>query len=107
LRAVAAAVEMDSTLLSKLELGQRLPTEPQAKALALFFGVPPDDMEAKRITARFWQENNSNPAAVKAASMIRESAPSYMLPHEAAKPAETVARSIQYPKTAHSRGSHD
>jgi len=107
LRSVAAAAEMDSTLLSKIELGQRLPTEDQARALASFFGVPADDLEAKRITARFWQENNSNPAAAKAAIMIRESAPAYMSPLEAAKPARNVSRSIQYPTTTHSRGSHD
>ena len=107
LRAVAAAVEMDSTLLSKIELGQRLPTEAQAKALATFFGVPLDDVEAKRITARFWQENNSNPAAAKAAAMIRESAPAYMKPLEATKPAKTGSRSTQYPTTTPPRGSHD
>jgi len=107
LRSVAAAAEMDSTLLSKIELGQRLPTESQARALASFFGVPPEDLEVKRITARFWLDNNSNPAAAKAALMIRESAPAYMAPLEVAKPARNVSRSIQYPTTTHSRGSHD
>lgn len=107
LRAVAAAAEMDSTLLSKIELGQRLPTEAQAKALATFFGVPLDDVEAKRITARFWQENNSNPAAAKAAAMIRESAPAYMKPLEAAKTATSVSRATRYPTTIPPRGSHD
>ncbi|MEI8140363.1 MAG: helix-turn-helix transcriptional regulator [bacterium] len=107
LRAVAAAAEMDSTLLSKIELGQRLPTEAQAKALATFFGVPLDDVEAKRITARFWQENNSNPAAAKAAAMIRESAPAYMMPLEAAKPVKHASPSTQYPTSTPSRGSHD
>jgi len=107
LRTVAAAAEMDSTLLSKIELGQRLPTESQAKALATFFGVPLDDFEAKRITARFWQENNSNPAAAKAAAMIRESAPAYMAPLEAAKAARVFSSSTPYPTAKSSRGSHD
>ncbi len=107
LRSVAAAAEIDSTLLSKIELGQRLPTEDQSRALASFFGVAADDLEAKRITARFWQENNSNPAAAKAAMMIRESAPAYLAAPERAKPARASTRSIQYPTAVHSRGSHD
>lgn len=107
LRTVAAAAEIDSTLLSKIELGQRLPTEDQAKALAAFFDVPADDLEAKRITARFWQENNSNPAAAKAAMMIRESAPSYLTPPQRAKPARAATRPVQYPTASHPRGSHD
>ena len=70
LRAVAPAADMDTTLLSKVELGQRLPTEKQTAALAAFYGVPPEDMEAKRIEERFWMEHKDNPAAQKAAALI-------------------------------------
>ena len=49
----------------------------QTRALALFFGVAPDDMEAKRIAEKFWIENKDNPTAGKAAAMIREIAPEY------------------------------
>ena len=34
----SAAVEMDTALLSKIELGQRTPTKKQAEKLAKFFG---------------------------------------------------------------------
>jgi hypothetical protein len=68
---------MDTALLSKIELGQRLPTEKQTAAFADFFGVPLEEMEAKRIAERFWLENKYNPAAGMAATMIRETAPEY------------------------------
>ena len=56
LRIVAAAAEMDTALVSKVELGQRLPTEKQTAALAAYFSVPPEEMEAKRIAEKFWME---------------------------------------------------
>jgi hypothetical protein len=64
---VAAVAEMDSTLLSKIELGQRLPTEPQTKALAEFFEIAFEEMEAKRLAERFWMTHGDNPAAARAA----------------------------------------
>lgn len=77
LRSVAAVTEMDSTLLSKIELGQRLPTEPQTKALAAFFAVPFEEMEAKRLAERFWMDHGESPAAERAASLIKEQAAEY------------------------------
>jgi transcriptional regulator with XRE-family HTH domain len=74
LRSVAAATEIDTTLLSKLELGQRLPTAAQTIALAAFFHIPPGDLAAKRIAERFWKENQHEPEAHRAAALIRDSA---------------------------------
>ena len=71
LRAVAAEAEMDTALMSKIELGQRLPTEKQIAAFADFFGVQPEEMEAKRLAEKFWIENRNNPAASKAATLIK------------------------------------
>jgi len=70
LRAVAAEAEMDTALMSKIELGQRLPTEKQTAAFAAFFGVALEEMEAKRIAERFWMDHKDNPAASKAATLI-------------------------------------
>ncbi len=75
LRVVAAAADMDTALLSKVELGQRLPTEKQAVALAAYFSVPLEEMEAKRLAEKFWAENRDNPAAPKAASLIQRASP--------------------------------
>jgi transcriptional regulator with XRE-family HTH domain len=77
LRSVAAAAEMDSTLLSKIELGQRLPTEPQMRALAIFFKVSFEELEAKRLAQQFWTEHGDSPAARKAVSLLREEAVEY------------------------------
>ena len=85
LRVVAAAAEMDSTLLSKIELGQRLPTEIQTKAFAKFFKVSFEDLEAKRLAERFWMEHRDNSAAVKAALLIKESAAEYRAGNSAKK----------------------
>ena len=74
LRVVAAEAEMDTALLSKVELGQRLPTEKQTAALAAYFSVPLEGMEAKRLAERFWMENKDNPAAAKAASLLHRRA---------------------------------
>jgi len=50
---VAAAAGMDVAHLSKIELGQRTPTEEQALKLAKFFGVPAKEMLARWIAERF------------------------------------------------------
>lgn len=77
LRAVAAGTEMDSALVSKIELGQRLPTERQAEALADFYGVPNEEMEARRIAARFLESYGRHPAAGKAIRIVREQVAEY------------------------------
>lgn len=74
LRVVAAAAEMDTALLSKVELGQRLPTEKQTAALATFFDIPFEEMEATRLAEKFWMENKDNPAAARAASLLHRKA---------------------------------
>ena len=82
LRLVAPVADMDTTLLSKVELGQRLPTEKQIAALAAFFGIPPQEMEAKRIEERFWMEHKDNPAAHKAAALIGKKKAGRLQPEE-------------------------
>ena len=76
---VSAAAEMDSTLLSKIELGHRLPTSEQANLLARFFRVPVREIEGRRITAKFWLENGNNPSVGAAVEKIRETAPAYVV----------------------------
>ena len=77
LRVVAAAAEMDSTLLSKIELNQRLPTQEQSVALAAFFKVSVKDFEARRIATKFWQDFGESPVAAHAVSLIQEQAATY------------------------------
>ena len=77
LRVVAAAAEIDTALLSKIELGMRLPTEDQTRAFASFFNASYQDLEAQRVAERFWMEYGNNPAASKAVSLICEKAAEY------------------------------
>lgn len=73
LRVVAASVSMDSTLLSKIERGDRLPTVKQTSKLAGYFGIPEEELQAKRIAADFLGRYGAHPAAPRALGMIRES----------------------------------
>jgi transcriptional regulator with XRE-family HTH domain len=77
MRVVAGAAGIDSTLLSKLELNQRLPTPEQTRALAKFFSMSADELEARRIATKFWQDFGSSPAAAKAAYLVKEQAGKY------------------------------
>lgn len=70
IRAVAAIADMDTAHLSKIELGQRLPTETQTATLARFFAVPTEEMQARRIVDKFWNDHRDTPAAHRAASVI-------------------------------------
>lgn len=74
LRIVAAAVDMDSTLLSKLELGTRLPTDAQAEALARHYKVAPDEMRRRVVAARILDQFGDDPALHGAISIVREEA---------------------------------
>jgi len=76
---VAPEAEMDSTLLSKIERGNRLPTQKQAELLARFFKVPVGELEGRRIMEKFWKENKGNPAVGEAVQKIQETAPAYVV----------------------------
>ena len=77
LREVAAAAGMDQAHLSKAELGQRLPTEEQVKALALFFKIKPEDMEARRLAEKLIRELEESPAGAAAFNILREEPPNF------------------------------
>lgn len=78
-RRVAAEIDVDPSLLCRWESGERLPTPDQTRAMAAFFSIPEDELEAARITQKFWNENHDNPALNKAVMMIQESAPDYVV----------------------------
>jgi len=68
---------MDVAHLSKIELGQRTPTEEQALKLAKFFGVPAKEMLARWIAERFRTSYAEYPAAQEAIQMLAEEAGIY------------------------------
>ncbi len=77
LRVVAAAAEMDQAHLSKVELGQRLLTAEQAVAIAKFFDLDANEIEARRIVEKFRLEHADNPAAEQAIHMLNEDTAAY------------------------------
>jgi transcriptional regulator with XRE-family HTH domain len=77
---VAHEARMDSTRLSKIELGQRLPTADQVAALAKFFGVNHTELESMRIAEKILTDHDHNSAAFAlAAARIHESAGEYLV----------------------------
>ncbi|MDO8964165.1 MAG: helix-turn-helix transcriptional regulator [Coriobacteriia bacterium] len=70
LRVVAAAAGMDSTLLSRIERDERLPTSPQLLALAAHFGVPSEDLETLANASRMLRRHVSADAVIRAAEVI-------------------------------------
>lgn len=72
LRVVAAAIEVDSTLLSKIERGERFPTEKQIADLATYFGLSVDELTAQAIADRIVSEYGYQPAILQAVKIVRE-----------------------------------
>ena len=77
LRVVAEAAGMDLAHLHKIESGQRVPTEDQAAALAKFFKLDRQEMQARRIAEKFRQEFADHPAASDAIQILAEEAGVY------------------------------
>jgi transcriptional regulator with XRE-family HTH domain len=72
LRVVAAAVEIDSTLLSRFELGDRFPTDEQIKRFADYFQKPVDEFSAQVIADRILDSYGHDAVMLKAAEIVKE-----------------------------------
>ena len=72
LRVVAAAVEIDSTLLSRLELGERFPTDDQIKRFADYFQLPLEELTAQVIADRIIAAYGAEEVTARAADLVRE-----------------------------------
>lgn len=77
LRIVAAAIGIDSTLLSKIERGERLPTEAQAVRFAKYFDVPTDELSAQVIAEKIVAEYGNEATILQAIKIVRERVSSY------------------------------
>lgn len=76
-REVAAAAEIDSALLSKIENGKRLPTQKQLAAIAKFFGAPQAELEARRLAEEMKRQFGDSPQFVAATTLLQEEAGEY------------------------------
>jgi transcriptional regulator with XRE-family HTH domain len=77
LRVVAAAVGIDSTHLSKLEHGDRFPTEIQISKFAKFFKVSEEELKGRVIADKITHEYGDDEAALHAAHILKERAAPY------------------------------
>ena|SRR5581483_820875 len=77
LRVVAAGVEIDSTLLSKLEHGDRFPTEVQISKFAKFFKISEKELKGRVIADKMISEYDDGEAALHAALILQERAIPY------------------------------
>jgi transcriptional regulator with XRE-family HTH domain len=72
LRVVAAAVEIDSTLLSRIELGERFPTPEQLARFADYFQLPQVELSAQVIADRIIATYGSEEVTARAVDMVKE-----------------------------------
>ena len=77
LRIVAAEVDIDSTLLSKLEHGDRFPTEAQIAKFAKYFKVREGELKGRVIADKVTLEYDDEEAALHAAYILKERATPY------------------------------
>lgn len=83
LRIVAAAIDIDSTLLSKIERGERLPTEMQVARLAEYFRVPMAELSARAIADKIILDYGHQEATLQALTIVKERIDSYLPePHQ-------------------------
>lgn len=66
LREVAAAVNIDQSLLSKFEKGERIPTPKQIKEFAKYYHINEDQLEVVYLSDKIYQELKGNPLATQA-----------------------------------------
>ena len=78
LRVIAAAVGIDSTLLSKLERGERLPTEMQISNFAQVFQLSETELKGIVIAEKMMTIYDDADAVAYAAQVIKEQAETYM-----------------------------
>lgn len=74
-RQVAAALDMDSSILSKIENGKRTPTEEQCRDFAGFYKLPFEELEEIRLTEKLISQCHENPALIKAIRRVNEMTP--------------------------------
>lgn len=82
LRIVAAYVGIDSTLLSKIERGERFPSQAQIAKFAEYFDTPFDDLNAQVIADKIVSEYGHYPATLRAIKIVNERISPYVEEHE-------------------------
>ena len=72
LHQIAIETDIDATLLSKIERGDRLPTFDQIQKIALFFQVPINNLQALLIAQRIIKDYGLNEITIKALELVKQ-----------------------------------
>ncbi|HEY88737.1 MAG TPA: helix-turn-helix transcriptional regulator [Thermoflexia bacterium] len=72
LRIVAAALDIDSTLLSKMEHGERFPTRLQLPKFATYFNLAVDDLTALVIADKILWKYGQQAVTLQAVNIVKE-----------------------------------
>lgn|SRR5690554_4368624 len=78
LHQVSVGTDIDSPLLSKLERGERLPTDEQIKKLAKYYKVPETDLKVKATAERIIKEYGVNDTTYEAVNLVMEQITPYI-----------------------------
>lgn len=78
LHQVSVGTDIDSPLLSKLERGERLPTDEQIKKLAKHYKVAEVDLKIKSTVDRIIKEYGINDTTYKALNLVMEQITPYL-----------------------------
>lgn len=79
LRVVAAAVEIDSSLLSKIEHGERFPTEQQLEKFAEYFEISLEELTAQAIAEKIVSSYATNTTTLQALKIAESRINSYLV----------------------------
>jgi transcriptional regulator with XRE-family HTH domain len=72
LHQVAIGADIDSTILSKIERGERFPTVEQIKRLADFYGISEELLKTKFIAEKIIKDYGLNDTTLNAILLVRE-----------------------------------
>ena len=78
LHQVSVVTDIDSPLLSKLERGERLPTDDQIKKLAKYYKVAETNLKVKATAERIIKEYGVNDTTYEAVRMVEEQITPYL-----------------------------
>lgn len=72
LHEVAVGTNIDSTLLSKIERGDRLPTDIQISKLSVFFQIPVKNLQTISIAEKIIKDFGLNETTIDALQLVQE-----------------------------------
>jgi HTH-type transcriptional regulator, competence development regulator len=78
LHQVSMSTDIDSPLLSKIERGERLPTNEQLKRLAKFYKVSETSLKIKHTAEKILKEYGANETTYEAIQLVKEQLTSYV-----------------------------